>query len=372
MTQPPSAEEQLTFLTNFQRLLAEGQFVATYKYALLLALADLAVEDGNDSGAEMPIQTRRIAEKFIELYWRQTVPYVPRHRPDAAEVLRQNTGRQAEIIGRVEAARARYGGSLADARRDTRAWQALVNHVDRVVRVMPLWRLQTVGTQALDFLYENVGEGRLIVLRPGVSYCLRQFHLFIGELVRNAWIRYVRRQNQDALGTTTDLSEFLFGSERTNLSAVGAILREVQSGGCFYCADRIPARAGHVDHFIPWSRYASDLGHNFVLACGPCNCRKSDHLPAQHFLMTWGSRNQRHYTDLAQAFDKHGIVHDLNTSVRIATWAYQQTADTGGLTWARPDDMQKLSPLWREEWLELVALSLLTGEDGAGRESGLA
>ena len=149
MTQPPSADEQLTFLTNFQRLLAEGQFVATYKYALLLALADLAVEDGNDSGAEMPIQTRRIAEKFIELYWRQAVPYVPRHQPDAAQVLRQNTGPQAEVVGRVEAARARYGGSLADARRDIRAWQALVNHVDRVVRVMPLWRLQTVGTQAL-------------------------------------------------------------------------------------------------------------------------------------------------------------------------------------------------------------------------------
>ena len=88
MTQPPSADEQLTFLTNFQRLLAEGQFVATYKYALLLALADLAVEDGNDT-AEMPIQTRRIAEKFIELYWRQAVPYVPRHQPDAAQVLRQ-------------------------------------------------------------------------------------------------------------------------------------------------------------------------------------------------------------------------------------------------------------------------------------------
>ena len=46
----PTAEEQLKFLTNLQRLLAEGQFVATYKYALLLALADIAVESGDDSG----------------------------------------------------------------------------------------------------------------------------------------------------------------------------------------------------------------------------------------------------------------------------------------------------------------------------------
>lgn len=33
----PTAEQQLKFLTNLQRLLSEGQFVATYKYALLLA-----------------------------------------------------------------------------------------------------------------------------------------------------------------------------------------------------------------------------------------------------------------------------------------------------------------------------------------------
>lgn len=46
---PPTADQQIKFLTNIQRLLAEGQFVATYKYALLLALADIAIESGDDS-----------------------------------------------------------------------------------------------------------------------------------------------------------------------------------------------------------------------------------------------------------------------------------------------------------------------------------
>ena len=41
---PPTADEQVAFLANLQRLLAEGSFVATYKHALLLALADLSVE----------------------------------------------------------------------------------------------------------------------------------------------------------------------------------------------------------------------------------------------------------------------------------------------------------------------------------------
>jgi hypothetical protein len=67
---PPTPREQIQFLTNLQRLLAEGQFTATYKYALLMALADLAIEEGDDSGAPLRIATRAIAEKFIEYYWR--------------------------------------------------------------------------------------------------------------------------------------------------------------------------------------------------------------------------------------------------------------------------------------------------------------
>jgi hypothetical protein len=44
MTRPiPTPEEQVQFLRNIQRLLAEGPFVASYKFALVHALADLAV-----------------------------------------------------------------------------------------------------------------------------------------------------------------------------------------------------------------------------------------------------------------------------------------------------------------------------------------
>ena len=73
----PTADYQVHFLTNLQRLLTDGQFVATYKYALLLALADLAVESGDDSGERLTISTKAIAEKFVDYYWRQAVPYIP-------------------------------------------------------------------------------------------------------------------------------------------------------------------------------------------------------------------------------------------------------------------------------------------------------
>ena len=56
---PPSAEAQLAFLAKLQRLFSEGDFTATYKFALLIALADLAVELGADDGAELALSNNR-------------------------------------------------------------------------------------------------------------------------------------------------------------------------------------------------------------------------------------------------------------------------------------------------------------------------
>ena len=49
----PSPQEQIEFLQKVQRLLSEGLSVASYKFALLRSLADLAVLKGDDSGAEI-------------------------------------------------------------------------------------------------------------------------------------------------------------------------------------------------------------------------------------------------------------------------------------------------------------------------------
>lgn len=94
---PPTPTEQLAFLGNIERLLSEGQFVATYKYALLIAIADLAVQLGSDDGSELKLPLRAIAEQFIELYWRHSAPY----GTGAERVLIQNSGRQASVISIV-------------------------------------------------------------------------------------------------------------------------------------------------------------------------------------------------------------------------------------------------------------------------------
>ena len=72
LTTRPTAEEQIRFIANIERILSEGSFVATYKYALLVALVDLAIERGDDSNRELALPVDAIAEKFAELYWPQT------------------------------------------------------------------------------------------------------------------------------------------------------------------------------------------------------------------------------------------------------------------------------------------------------------
>jgi hypothetical protein len=343
---PPTSDEQIRFLVNIQRLFDEGQFVATYKFALLSALADLAieeVEERNDPGAPLTLNVEAIAEKFIRYYWRQAVPYTT---PVQSRILIQNKGKQAAILNKIQAARRKHGDSLAAFTKQL-SWTFLVREVAEVVRVMPLWKLQTVGRERLDFLYENTGTGRTIELRAGVAYCFRKFHGLISDLTRGAWMRFVRQQNLDILGETAELNEFLFGSERASLAAVRPILMELQHGSCFYCGANLKPARTHVDHFIAWARYTVDLGHNFVLADSGCNGKKRDRLPACKHLATWTERNGRYGEQIRAALEERGIVSQLGASNRVAAWAYAQTEAAGGLTWLRGDDMIPLDASWR-------------------------
>ena len=117
---PPSPADQIQFLTNLQRLLAEGLFTATYKYALLAALADLSVELGDDSGDPFTISHYAIAEKIVEYYWRHATPYAAGL---AARVLRQSSGSQARILRLVAEAREKHGNSIAAMMRMPLEWE---------------------------------------------------------------------------------------------------------------------------------------------------------------------------------------------------------------------------------------------------------
>ena len=292
MTQVPSDADQLVFLTRVQKILDEGQFVATYKFALLIALIEIAIERGDDSGAELKIRLDWLAEKFIELYWGHA-------REFCGTVLSQSSGQNVAIIHRIGTLQ-RSAANLAEARRLPQ-WRTAVSTIARIVQAMPLCRLQLLRSGQRDtFLYdEDVVEGA-IRLKPGVAYCLRRFSSLLGALARNGWLREVRDnpRNAYAIGMTQSLESFLFGDERVPLGRVREVLLPLQQGKCFYCG-RALTDAMHVDHFVPWALYPSNLGHNFVLADAACNADKSDLLADVGHLDRWRSRNEGAGTQLA-------------------------------------------------------------------------
>lgn len=342
-SRPPTAEEQLAFLRSLQRLLDEGSFTSSYKFALLQAIADLCVIKGDDSGAELELLTSEIAEQFVRLYWPQAAPYPA---SDDEEILSQNTGRQAAVVREVAERRDLYQGSLADLERNRSHWAALRRKVERTVKEMPLWKLQTVGFKRLEFLYKNVDAGAVVQLKPGVAYSFRTFYPLVTDVIEGAWSHFVQRRNPQLLGQIVDLRSFLFGARRSSLVKHRPLLREVQRGRCFYCESELRSR-GDVDHFIPWRRYALDLGHNFVLAHQGCNSSKSDLLAAEEHLERWIERNRTCRDVLNQGFDERGVLHDWPASRRIASWAYGQVHRSGGQVWVERGELRPLSDDWR-------------------------
>src|SRR5262249_15485223 len=148
-------------------------------------------------------------------------------------VLQQNTGGQAEIISHIMKSQQDCGASFFRLKQaSTDRWSRLVRKVEKVVRDMPLWKLQTVGTEPLEFLYENLGVGSRITLKPGVAYCFRAFYELVRDLIEGAWVRFVQKVNAPRLGSVTDLGTFLFGEERASLDAYRPILLDVQKGEC--------------------------------------------------------------------------------------------------------------------------------------------
>ena len=217
------------------------------------------------------------------------------------------------------------------------------------MEVMPLWKLQLVGQDRLDFLYEERLVDGGIILRPGIAACFRAQFNIVKALVQTAWLSFVQQLplNRPVLGSTTDLAEFLFGAERAGLTVIAAGLRDLQNGACFYCGSAI-RDGGAVDHFIPWSRYPLDLGHNFVLAHRSCNGDKREMLAAAGHLERWMKRVHTQDAGLREVFDKARFPYDADASLSVVEWSYETAERAQALVWVRcKGQTAKLTGEWR-------------------------
>ena len=329
----PSAEAQTRFLQKIQRIFSEGEFQATYKYALLLTLSELAVEAGNDSGEALELPLLTIGEKFAELYWRQVATYQSGQPETTAAILHQNRGAQAAVVSHLSNLHRHSAGRLSIARH-LADWVPAIRKVADTVRTMPLRHLQVLGGRLDPFLYEYPGPRGAVRLLPGVAFNLRRYQGLIQEFARAGWMRHIRgnRLNLPMLGKADDLESFMFGSARASLKPVADVLAPIQGHRCFYCDGLLDGRS-EVDHFIPWARYPRDTAHNFVLTHRGCNNDKRDLLAASMHLERWLRHLDDHGADVSGLLAAQGFLADSECSRQVAHWAYGQGVETGSVGW---------------------------------------
>lgn len=346
------AEEQgaIEFATRLLALLDEGQFTATYKYAVLLGLMDLCFEQTSRTGvAPTSVTTRQLADRVVELYWPQTRPY---HNGKA---LRQNAGGQAEILSKI----GRFRGGLEEdplaplwrARRDDPVgYERLVRFVEWKLIEMPLPRAQRVGTTEDRFVYQigwdegisqaSVGayqRGRpsefdsQIRLQPNVGEWLVALNGLLRPIIYRSWTAMVARINRLP---ESELERFLFGASREATRPVRNVLRELQGGLCFYCQAECPR--GEVDHFIPWSRFPEDGLDNLVMAHRSCNGAKRDHLAYEGHLERWLGRDADVLSELAEVSDWTVAGARLDGATRALYLHFPAT----GLLWVEGKEFQ--------------------------------
>ena len=319
----PTAEKQITFLNHIQQLIRLAETTSTYKFALLLSITRLAIEQGESSGNTLTLKIGDIAEKFIELYWNQARPF---HFKEAeAFILKQNNGSaQAAVISHIAKEQQKYK-TISSLRSNPKSWNSLNNKIVKVIKDNPLIRLQTINRANVEFLYrlEDCTNDALTLL-PDVMFCLRSFNIIIEELCQKAWVDCVRlnKENSFLLDSLPDLDTFLFEANRKQLISIQPLLIELQENRCFYCGKNIRDDKHAVDHFIPWSLYQVDTAHNFVLADNTCNTQKSNLLATERYRQLWLERNFIHNAFITQEMSRFGFIADKNRSERVADWAY--------------------------------------------------
>lgn len=332
-------QKQLDFIAYIQRLLIEGDFVATYKYALLHAIADICIEQplNNNPRDEVVIPFTEIVEKFLTLYWQHAVPFSKSEGHKA--ILLQNTGKQAKMITSLYECQQKNIKNINQLAK-SEYWQTIKRDTLRVLKEGPLWRLQILAKQEECFLYAHVKDKsqQYITLKPDIAFCFRRFYDLVVHLARSSWMQKIQNisHNQALLGSQSQLHEFLFGVNRQAITTAKPVLLEIQKGNCFYCQKPLKTNGKkevEIDHFIPFVRYANDLGHNFVAAHKSCNNAKRDHLAATPHKERWFEQNiSEHSTLIENELSKY-FNCDAQRSEAVTSWAYQIAANNGAKLW---------------------------------------
>lgn len=317
------SDTAIGFATRLLELVHRGGATSSYKYALLTALIELAIEArGRGVVGSALVTTRELAERMLALYWQHALPWGERG------VLDQMGGGRRSLVDRIVELRA------LDERRTTtpsraksafpRQYGDVLDHFEYVLIRFPLRLLQQLDGERVELLYEGwareIAESVIrryqrqfvdaaavsrdfdnrVILLPGVHLWLAELAPLFLPLIRREWTALVAQRNRlvDA-----ELHAFLFEPSREQLAELQPDLARLQDHRCFYCDEPLAAKPV-VDHFLAWSRCNANSVENLVVAHAPCNGDKSDALVVARHLERWIRRLDERRDELVELAER--------------------------------------------------------------------
>jgi hypothetical protein len=224
----------LAFGEKLLALLDTGSFTTSYKYALLLAILDAAIEGTAADGAgPEALHARDLGRRVFELLWQQARPFSeagPLQQSKQRDLVVKISELRADLRiaehTTVEVARARHPVEL----------QRLEREAVAVMVRYPVVLLQRFGTGAgaVDdrFIYEvgwdeTISAGAVhrpefddrLWLRPRAGEHLAALAGLARPVIEREWLRHVARRNAEHVDELR-LEAFLFGSRRLSLAPV--------------------------------------------------------------------------------------------------------------------------------------------------------
>jgi SAM-dependent methyltransferase len=293
---------QVRAVDQIEGILNRDRKVATYKFALFRALAEIATQEPRAArwlpGGRVAVPIERVARRWLAYYWpiMASQRFVPQSQAEGAGNLQQPVAFRAPLQGLIQqfAGQGAHGGltawHLASASGrlpasvlslERRALQSIAN----AIRSGPV----TYSGGALESgrVFEYDGRSKAIVMSDALWRELSLLGHWIVDAVVVRWAALTERfAHRQGLTSGDVLPLLLVRPEPERATAQArAVYLAAGAGQCVWSGRDLSPRSLAVDHVIPFALWGNNDLWNLVPAHTAINGHKSDKLPAGNLLI---------------------------------------------------------------------------------------
>lgn len=177
------------FMLLIDKIIHKGKFNATYKLALLIAIAQACHDKKPNENQTLFIAYQELAEHFIRIYWHSTNPY---HKKDGEKIILRhgiNTGEDKITHFLQEYQNLTNAHQLKDIDDKNKHYQEAVKEIAKLIKNNPAKYLQTTDSQYdANALYEYGKHKDGIELNAGCAWYFCQHKTAIVQQCKNRMI----------------------------------------------------------------------------------------------------------------------------------------------------------------------------------------